>query len=143
MIPASNYVALRGDVIAVASLTDAEQEFVAELKRQAKQLGEWTVYENYWIRAVADFYKESGLTQKQIRERGVYRIAQDLGSRLAVEAGLARVPAGLIEQSCSPVSDDALTDAEEAALLREAGRLAGWDDPEMTAYDQLDPRRPA
>ena len=92
MIPASNYVALRGDVITVAGLTEAEQEFVAELKRQAKQLGEWTVYENYWIRAVADFYKESGLTRKQIRDRGVYRIAQDLGSRLAVEAGIARLP---------------------------------------------------
>ena len=75
----SNYVALRGDVITVASLTDAEQGFVSDLKRQAKQLGEWTVYENYWLRAVADFYKESGLTRKQIRETGVYRIAQDLG----------------------------------------------------------------
>lgn len=108
----SNYVALRGDAISVSSLTDSEQEFVAELKRQAKQLGEWTVYENYWIRAVADFYKESGLTRKQIRERGVYRIAQDLGSRLAVEAGLARVPAGLIKQFRSSVSDDALTNAQ-------------------------------
>ncbi|MEK6259603.1 MAG: hypothetical protein AABP62_13380 [Planctomycetota bacterium] len=112
MIHDSNYMALRGDVISVSSLTVAEQEFVAELKRQAKQLGEWTVYENYWLRAVADFYKESGLTRKQIRERGAYRIAQDLGSRLAVEAGLARMPAGLIEQSRSSVSDDALTDSQ-------------------------------
>ena len=92
MIPASNYVALRGDVIAIACLTVAEQEFVAKLKRQANQLGDWNEFENYWTHGLADFYKESGLTRKQIRDRGVYRIAQDLGSRLAVEAGIARLP---------------------------------------------------
>ena len=92
MIQATNYVNLKGDFISVADLTDAEQKFVAKLKRQAKQLGEWNEFENYWTHGVADFYKDSGLTRKQIRETGVYRIAQDLGSRLAVEAGLARVP---------------------------------------------------
>ena len=92
MLPTSNYVALRGDVIAVAALTNDEQGFVAELKRQAKQLGEWNEFENYWTREVAEFYKDSGLTRTQMHATGVYRIAQDLGSRLAVEAGLARVP---------------------------------------------------
>ena len=92
MIQAIDYVNLKGDFICVADLTDAEQKFVDKLKRQAKQLGEWNEFENYWTRAVADFYKESGLTRKQIRETGVYRIAQDLGSRIAVEAGIARLP---------------------------------------------------
>ncbi len=92
MIQATDYVNLKGDFISVAELTDAEQKFVAKLKRQAKQLGDWNEYENYWTREVADFYKDSGLTRKQIRETGVYRIAQDLGSRLAVEAGIARIP---------------------------------------------------
>ena len=92
MIQPIDYVNLKGDFISVADLTDAERKFVATLKRQAKQIGEWNEFENYWTRAVADFYKESGLTRKQIRETGVYRIAQDLGSRLAVEAGIARLP---------------------------------------------------
>ncbi len=92
MIQATDYVNLKGDFICVADLTDAEQKFVAKLKRQAKQIGEWNEFENYWTRAVADFYQDSGMTRKQIRETGVYRIAQDLGSRLAVEAGIARVP---------------------------------------------------
>ncbi len=31
---------------------------------------------------------------------------------------------------------------EQKELLRNAGRRAGWDDPEMDAYDRYDERRP-
>ena len=92
MLLSSNYVNLNGNVISVADLTDAEQKFVAQLKRQARQIGDWNEFWNCWTHAVADFYKDSGLTRKQIRETAVYRIAQDLGSRIAVEAGIARLP---------------------------------------------------
>lgn len=33
------------------------------------------------------------------------------------------------------------TEQEELHLLREAGERAGWNDPEMDIYDELDPRR--
>jgi len=92
MIQSIDYVNLKGSFISVADLTKTEQELVAELKRQAKQIGDWNEFENYWTRTLADFYKDSGLTRKQIRETAIYRIAQDLGSRLAVEAGVARTP---------------------------------------------------
>lgn len=92
MIQAIDYVNLKGDFICVADLTDAEQKFVAKLKRQAKQHPDWNEFWNFWTHGVADFYKDSGLTRKQIRETGVYRIAQDLGSRLAIQAGVARAP---------------------------------------------------
>jgi hypothetical protein len=32
-----------------------------------------------------------------------------------------------------------LTLAEQQAILREAGRRAGWDDPEMDVYDREEP----
>ena len=51
------------------------------------------------------------------------------------------VPAALFERFRSLVTDDPPTDEEEVKLLREAGELAGWDDPEMAVYDQLDPSR--
>ena len=92
MLQPIDYVNLKGDFIAVADLTVAEQKFVAKLKRQAKQHPDWNEFWNFWTHGVADFYKESGLTRKQIRETGVYRIAQDLGSRLAIQAGVARAP---------------------------------------------------
>ena len=92
MIQSIDYVNLKGEFIPVADLTDAEQKFVAKLKRQAREHPDWNEFTNYWTHGVADFYKESGLTRKQIRETAVYRIAQDLGSRIAVEAGIARLP---------------------------------------------------
>ena len=35
----------------------------------------------------------------------------------------------------------ALTRDEKRALMLQAGLRAGWDDPEMSVYDDLDPRR--
>lgn len=37
--------------------------------------------------------------------------------------------------------DTPLTEEERETLLVEAGLRAGWDDPEMDVYNELDPRR--
>lgn len=37
--------------------------------------------------------------------------------------------------------DTPLTGEEKQALLLKAGLRAGWDDPEMDVYNDLDPRR--
>ena len=40
------------------------------------------------------------------------------------------------------LSDDTpLTPDERRAVLLQAGLRAGWDDPEMDVYNDLDPRR--
>ena len=72
------------------------------------------------------------------------RFAGDTPARLVdpeTNAEYVVVPAALFERFRSLMTDDPLTDDEEVNLLREAGSLAGWDDPEMAVYDQLDPRR--
>jgi hypothetical protein len=33
-----------------------------------------------------------------------------------------------------------LSRQEQEAMLRDAGKRAGWDDPEMDIYNELDPR---
>lgn len=38
--------------------------------------------------------------------------------------------------------DGPLTDEQRRTLLVEAGKRAGWDDPEMDVYNDLDPRQP-
>jgi hypothetical protein len=38
-------------------------------------------------------------------------------------------------------ADEPLGDAERSQLLLDAGKRAGWDDPEMDVYNELDPRR--
>ena len=37
--------------------------------------------------------------------------------------------------------NDPATEQERQYLLEQFGRRAGWDDPEMDVYDELDPRR--
>ena len=39
------------------------------------------------------------------------------------------------------LSDDPLSEADERQLLLDVGALAGWDDPIMDIYNDLDPRR--
>ena len=39
------------------------------------------------------------------------------------------------------LEDERLTLDEQRRLLADAGRRAGWDDPEMDAYDQYDQHR--
>lgn len=88
----NTYVDLRGQQFPLSDLDDEERKLVARLKRRVKSHPDWHDYENYWTRAVAEFYDTRGLTRKQSRQTAVYRIAQDLGSRLAIDAGLARLP---------------------------------------------------
>ena len=53
------------------------------------------------------------------------------------------LPAKTFEQMQKGVyyDDGPITEEERLALLIEAGLRAGWDDPEMDVYNDLDPRR--
>lgn len=52
--------------------------------------------------------------------------------------------AALYDQMQTRLYDDMpLTDEEKQALLLKAGLRAGWDDPEMDVYNDLDPRTPS
>ena len=71
------------------------------------------------------------------------RSAGDVPARLLdpeTSAEYVVVPVALFERFRSLISDDPVNDEEEAQLLREAGEVAGWNDPEMAVYDHLDPR---
>lgn len=52
--------------------------------------------------------------------------------------------AAAYEQMQTRLYDDTpMTDEEKQALLIKAGLRAGWDDPAMDVYNELDPRRPS
>ncbi len=53
------------------------------------------------------------------------------------------LPAETFEQLQNAVyyDDGPITEEEQSALLIEFGIRAGWDDPEMDVYNDLDPRR--
>ena len=88
----NSYLDLKGRELPLGGLDAEERRLVAELERRAKSHPDWDDFENHWTAAVAAFYDARGLSRRQSRETPVYKIAQDLSSRLAVAAGLARPP---------------------------------------------------
>ena len=58
------------------------------------------------------------------------------------QAEYVLLPAERYDRLTHPGYEDGpLTADERLALVRHAGERAGWDDPEMDVYDELDPRR--
>jgi hypothetical protein len=86
------HIDLKGHSFASADFDADERRLISELKQHAGKSGDWNDYSNYWMPRVSDFYAARGLTRREIRDTAVYRIAQDIGSRIAVAAGSARLP---------------------------------------------------
>jgi hypothetical protein len=49
------------------------------------------------------------------------------------------VPAAMYDRFLAQLDSEPVTEQERLHQLREFGRRAGWDDPEMDVYDHLDP----
>jgi hypothetical protein len=92
MKEADVYVSLGGQEIATANLDAEERKLLARLRRRARTHPSWTDFGNYWMREVAAFYDARAMLRAQSRQSAVYRIAQDLCSRLGIAAGLVRPP---------------------------------------------------
>jgi hypothetical protein len=86
------YVDLRGRQIAIAALDADERKLLARLQRRASSNPSWTDFGNFWVREVAAFYDGRGVSRTRSRQSPIYRIAQDLCSRLGIAAGLVRRP---------------------------------------------------
>lgn len=59
----------------------------------------------------------------------------------AQQATFVLLRAEVYERFKSLFEDDPVTERERLFQLRQFGERAGWDDPEMDVYDDLDPRR--
>lgn len=92
MKPADFYVDLRGREITLTGLDDEERKLLGRLRRRARTNPDWADFRNYWTREVAAFYDARGLSRARSRQTAVYRVAQDLSSRLGIAAGLVRPP---------------------------------------------------
>jgi hypothetical protein len=81
------------------------------------------------------------LTEEQwasvVQERGVPVRVSDP----AESATFVLVRADAYERFKALFEDDPVTEQERLFQLRQFGVRAGWDDPEMDVYDDLDPRR--
>jgi hypothetical protein len=91
MIQPVTYTDYKGRTISLAELDDEERKLIARLRRRAKTHPDWNDFDNYWTRAVAEFYDGRGVPRTESRKTAAYRIAQDLSSRIAVSQGYARL----------------------------------------------------
>lgn len=89
---AGSYVDLRGNTISLAQLNEEELSLLSRLYVRFQSARDWDEYDNYWIGEVARHYDTRGISRSISRRSALYRIAQDLGGRLAVKFGQARVP---------------------------------------------------
>lgn len=93
MIARSNsYTDLRNQAIPLADLDEEERELLQRIHNRADENPEWNEFDTFWWREVAKLYDGRGVSRRTSMQSPVYRIAQDLSSRLAINAGLAREP---------------------------------------------------
>lgn len=88
----ATYQDLHEQDIALDGLTAAECSLVDRLQARAKSESDWNEFDNFWTAEVANFYRSEGLSRPEMRQTVPYRIGADLSSRLAIAAGLARMP---------------------------------------------------
>ena len=86
------YIDLKGQSHSLDKLDPDECQLVDRLDCLARQTPSWMHFRNSWMAEVHRFYTARGLTRAQSQQTVVYRIAQDIGSRLMIAAGMARAP---------------------------------------------------
>src|SRR5438067_7347049 len=92
MSRSTTYVTIKGANLDLSGLDADELRLVRRLQQQARTLADWNAFDNYWIAEVAAFYDAPSLSRPESRKTIPYLIGQDLSNRIAVEAGMARLP---------------------------------------------------
>jgi hypothetical protein len=85
------YVDLDGRETCLGHLDAQERKLLARIRRRARTHPDWDSFDNYAFRAVGEFYDARGTPRAVSREGVIFRVVQDLSSRIAVAAGLARI----------------------------------------------------
>jgi hypothetical protein len=81
---------LKGRSYSLAGLALDERDAIKRLKEFADQTPEWSAYRNFWMTEVDKLYTAKGLPRREMIETVVYRVGQDLGSRLGIAQGRMR-----------------------------------------------------
>lgn len=92
MKKAERYLDLEGRQFDLGTLDGDERDLLARLEAYARRPADYSEYANHWLPEVDRFYSARGLTRAEIVETVVFEVAQDIGSRLMVASGEARLP---------------------------------------------------
>ncbi len=85
------YLDLDGQAWNLRLLDKEERALVENLRRRAARSADWNEFDNYWMKEITALYEPRGLSRREIAEKPVFQIAQDLSGRIAVDKGYARL----------------------------------------------------
>ncbi|MEX0717337.1 MAG: helix-turn-helix transcriptional regulator [Planctomycetaceae bacterium] len=92
MIALNYYVDLHGGELPIAELDHEEHAVLERIQARAAENPDWAEFTNYWTAEIAALYERRGVSRAESADSPLYRIAEDLDSRLAIAQGLARAP---------------------------------------------------
>ena len=82
------YKTLNGEVFDLNKLTKREREIYSEVKAFYNLNTDWTEFSNLWITKIREAF--SSTNPSLVTKKNIYRICQDLESRLGVRQGYTR-----------------------------------------------------
>ena len=86
------YTDLEGRELSLARLDENELKLVQTLRGRATAHPDWNDFDNFWMKAVGEFYDARRVPRKKSAKTVVFQIAQDLSDRIGIAAGLVRLP---------------------------------------------------
>ena len=90
--PTEVYVDLHGVRYSLTHLDADEHELIEELRQFSRDDPESSAFRNHFMDAVGGFYEKRGRSRRDVTQTVIWRIAQDICSRLMVAEGSARAP---------------------------------------------------
>ena len=86
------YKNLRGDEFDLDSFSTEEAAIFLAARNEFGESPRWDDFKNKWYGTVMRFYAEQKVSSREAVTKPLYRVIQDMGSRLMIDAGWARMP---------------------------------------------------
>ena len=88
----TTHTTLRGLELDLTSLTAEEAAVFDQAHRAYAESPEWHAFKQKWLNEVLGIYDRQKLPRREAISKPLYRAVQDLGSRLMVQGGYAKMP---------------------------------------------------
>src|SRR5580692_5704372 len=88
----TTYTTLHGYVLDIASLATEEAALFTAARKAFDDSPDWLVFDQKWLNEVVQYYDQQKISRRETVQKTLYKAVQDLGSRLMVNAGYARMP---------------------------------------------------
>jgi hypothetical protein len=88
----TTHTTLQGFELDLTSLTAEEAAVFDQARRAYAESPEWHAFKQKWLNEVLSIYDRQKLPRREAISKPLYRAVQDLGSRLMVEDGYAKMP---------------------------------------------------